>query len=99
MSVFKRPSFYMLCVIQIPEWKRRLIIPLPLFLVDEILALVPLALSVVRLTPAAKVVKKVDINKVYPVIAETWRTLRHSGPFTVVDLASGDGTRVLLKII
>lgn len=97
--MFKLPNFYMLCVVQMPDWKHRLVLPVPLFLVDELLALVPIATRIARLTPASVVLDKVDVDKINHMVVATWQKIRAAGSFTIAEINSDDGTRVKIQLI
>lgn len=97
--MLKLPNFYMLCVVQLPEWKHRLVVPVPLFLVDELLAIVPLITRVARLTPAGAVLEKVNADKIGHMVNDVWHKIRAAGSFTVVEFNDKDGTRVKIRFI
>ncbi|MDP3486408.1 MAG: hypothetical protein Q8S19_00560 [Bacillota bacterium] len=80
----------MLCVIKHPEWKYRLIVTVPLFLVDEVLAVASWGIRMARFSRFKKVCNSVEY---------AWRSVRNAGPFTLVEVNGGDGTQVEIRLI
>ncbi|KAF0195358.1 MAG: hypothetical protein FD169_1448 [Bacillota bacterium] len=97
--MFKLPNFYLLCVVQLSEWKYRLILPVPLFLVDELLAIVPMLTWIARLTPSSAVLEKVDADKICRMVFVVWRKIRVAGSFTMVEVNDNDGTKVKIQLL
>jgi len=97
--MFKLPSFYLLCIVKAPDLKHRIIVPIPLFLIDDLLSVVPLAIRIAKLTPASRVLKKVDVERIWHVIESSWKSLRHAGSFTMVDFSAKDGTRIYVRMV
>jgi len=96
--MFRLPNFYLLCVVQLPDWKHRLVLPLPLFLVDELLDLVPLLMRIARLTPASAVLERVDVDRISRMVTMSWNKIRRAGSFTIIEI-DNDGTKVKLQLL
>lgn len=92
----------MLCVIKQPDWKHRLVVPVPLFLVDEVLAVASWGLRMARFSRLSIVkigTKNVNLAKACDSVEYAWRSMRKAGPFTLVEVNSGDGTQVEIRLI
>lgn len=89
----------MLCVIKMPDWRHRLIIPFPIFLLDDVIALAAWATRFIPAHVGSNLPFGTDIKKVLSKIPEVWDTFRHAGPFTVVEFVDGSGTKVSIRMI
>lgn len=103
----KRPNFFLLCEVKPAGWNHRLTVPVPLFIVDDLLDSWPLVRRVLH-----KCLPNDKIGQVEQILQENgvkldmkalnvrdikrfWRKFRNLGRFTLVDVESED---VLVKV-
>ena len=100
--MFRRPNFYLLCVVKLPEWKHRLIIPVPLFLVDEVMDLASWGIRLARFSRRSTLkvgIKMADIERICGSVESAWWAMRKAGSFTLAQVDSRDGTKVEIRLI
>ncbi len=99
-----RPSFLMVCDVKTPELRRRLVIPLPLLVLEDLLcAGLDLWKLTVRFMPrlASSADQYMSIaNSVLPELASVFSVLRQAGPFTLVEVNDpASGVRVSIRTL
>lgn len=89
-----RPSFFMVCIVKTPELRRRLLIPLPLLVLEDLLRA---GLDLWKL--AARFMPRLGsfadqymsiVNSMLPELASVFSVLRHAGPITLVEVDDPD---------
>lgn len=106
----RRPSFFLLIYIRVPESRFRLAIAFPVFVVTDVLdslaslvrvadLIVPKALR--RLD--AEIIERFEwgggIGSVLSMASGLWRELMWYGSWTFIDISTEDGVRVMLKFM
>ena len=99
--MIKRPNFYLLCVVKESSWKYPLVVPVPLFLMDELLDLTGYVLRFMRHKKMRIPTEfnGVKVDDVIKVLRGSWREIRRAGSFTLVEVNDADGTKVSVKLI
>lgn len=88
----------MLCIIKVPELRRRIILPIPLFLVDEILDIGSVVFSLINRKYLPRELNDKQIQGILNAVRAAWREIRRAGSFTLVDVNSG-GAQVSIKVV
>lgn len=99
-----RPSLFLVCHIKVPDLRHRILIPLPLWVLDDLLqAAFSIWSLVIRLRPG--LTDGIDshlpgMSSIVPDVGRLFSTLRHAGPFTLVDVDDPtEGVKVSIKLI
>ncbi|MBS3938627.1 MAG: hypothetical protein KGZ50_08670 [Peptococcaceae bacterium] len=99
------PNFFLLCTVRFPGRRLPLIIPLPIFLVDELLDSLGSFLWLVPLPRGLKQKGRVFLFSAatLPLALQTaqraWHKIRMSGSYTLLEVRSQQGVHVLIKFI
>lgn len=88
----------MLCIIKVPEYRHRIIVPIPLFLVDEILDIGVTILGLINRKHLPRELHNGQVQGIFKAVCGAWREIRRAGSFTLVDVQSG-GTCVSIRLI
>lgn len=99
-----RPSFFLVCSVKLPERRRRLVIPVPLLVLDDLLQTGLFVWQLVcRFRPqlsAALDGHLPQVRAALQAVPQLMRTLRTAGPFTMVEVADpGEGVEVTVRLI
>ncbi len=99
-----RPTFFLVCNIKVPDLRRRIVVPLPLWVLDDLLqACFSIWKLVARFRPELPASMDRHLpgaNAALSDVSRLFATLRDVGPFTLVDVDSpADGVRVSIKLI
>lgn len=105
----RRPSFFLLICIRVPEPRFRLVIPFPVFVVTDVLESLDSLVHVAGLV-IPKVLRRVDekiaewfgtggVRLALSTASGLWRELVWNGSWTFVDISTEDGIRVVIKFV
>lgn len=99
-----RPSFFLICSVRVPDWRHRLVIPVPLLVLDDLLQT---GLSIWKLVSRFRPQLHDQLSQHLPEVRAALREvpqlmaeLRHAGPFTLVEVNNPDeGVEVLVRLV
>lgn len=102
----KAQNYFLLVKVKPDDWKHKLVIPVPIFLVDEIIKAAPWVIKLwKKYAPDSyeSTVEQcqelgIDMGAVQESLYELWRAIRRAGSFTIVDVKAED-TEVEVKFI
>lgn len=89
----------MLFTIRLPDWKHSLVLPIPLFLFDDIVSFAFSITSLVGRTMNKKLFNEMTLKELVNTLESAWYSIRRAGAYTLVDVNSDDGTRISIKMI
>ena len=95
--MFRLPNFFLVVLVRPSAWRFPLIIPVPLFLVDELLEIGETLYCLLgnRRVPLKW---RESTNKAMQGMRRIWRSTRRAGSFTLVDIEA-EGVRVWVRLV
>jgi len=100
------PNFFLLCIVRPAGWRLPLVLPLPIFLVDELLeageALLWLfSLKFLGHRRLGRLLLSFQpfLRGGLPKVREAWRKVRRSGSYTIFETEQKSGLKVTIKFI
>jgi len=90
--MLRLPNFFMLCIIRLPSWKLPLVLPLPIFLVDEIL-------DALEQWGRFFLFRNKGLSRILGGLREAWRGVRMVGAYTLLEVRTKDGVHVAFKFL
>ncbi len=95
--MLRLPNFFLVVLVKPAKWRFPLVLPLPLFLVDEVLELVELAFCLFgrKHIPAKW---RSTASRAVADMRRFWRSTRRAGAFTLVDVETRE-VRVSVRLL
>jgi len=90
--MLRLPNFFMLCIVRLPSWRLPLVLPLPIFLIDDIL-------DALEQWGRFFLFRKKRLSHIFGGLQEGWRRVRALGSYTLLEVRTKDGVHVLLKFL